>query len=396
MVPAEGGPKMFKLQSSWRQRGRSKILAVRKGRRGGNPPPPTVYDRSNTSLPPRKPSPPPPPGRTIIRIHVTETVKTSRPRRNRALHTAEPALTPGRPNAPAPLQLMHRPRRQREGAPLHRAPRARDGEPGHGHRPRQHAQPEAHAALQHRLHGAGAEGGVPRERGPPPGPPRHQDGGQGQGGGRGVPLLPREGEGEGPAHELGAGVVVAPREPVGPAARRDGALHPRARVQHVPVPQVVVAGPVVVNDLREGVGEGVDGEGRGGGLGGDALEGEGPQRRLDRRLEGVAEAVGGGYCRLLLPVKLALAVTGTVAGQRLGALEGGGGGVLPPFHCSPGERDGLRARVEGSDALDGAGRLHGGLPRRLLAVAKAVGGQRLTVTKRMARRRGWTEAVQAD
>ena len=42
------------------------------------------------------------------------------------------------------------------------------------------------------------------------------------------------------------------------------------------------------------------------------------------RLEGVAEAVGGGYCRLLMPVKLALAVTGTVAGQRLGALEGGG------------------------------------------------------------------------
>ena len=33
----------------------------------------------------------------------------------------------------------------------------------------------------------------------------------------------------------------------------------------------------------------------------DALEGKGPprppQRRLDRRLEEVAEAVGGGYCR---------------------------------------------------------------------------------------------------
>ena len=37
MVPAEGGSKLFKLKSSWRQRGRSKILAVslKQGRRGG-------------------------------------------------------------------------------------------------------------------------------------------------------------------------------------------------------------------------------------------------------------------------------------------------------------------------------------------------------------------------
>ena len=67
--------------------------------------------------------------------------------------------------------------------------------------------------------------------------------------------------------------------------------------------------------------------GGGGGGGRDALEGKGPQRRpqrrLDRRFEEVAKAVGGGYCRLQMPLKPALAVRGTVAGHRLGALEGG-------------------------------------------------------------------------
>ena len=37
------------------------------------------------------------------------------------------------------------------------------------------------------------------------------------------------------------------------------------------------------------------------------------QMRLDRRLEGVAEAVGGGYCRLQLRLTRALAVRGTAA-----------------------------------------------------------------------------------
>ena len=58
------------------------------------------------------------------------------------------------------------------------------------------------------------------------------------------------------------------------------------------------------------------------------MEGKGPQRRfqkrLGRRLEEVAKAVGGGYRRLQMPLKLALGVRGTVAGHRLGALEGGG------------------------------------------------------------------------
>ena len=56
-----------------------------------------------------------------------------------------------------------------------------------------------------------------------------------------------------------------------------------------------------------------------------------PQKRLGRRLEEVAKAVGGGYCRLQMPLRLALAVRETVAGHRLGALPGGGGGVPPPL-----------------------------------------------------------------
>ena len=67
----------------------------------------------------------------------------------------------------------------------------------------------------------------------------------------------------------------------------------------------------------------------------DALEGEKLhrrlQQRLDRRLEEAAKAVGGGCCRLKMPLPLALAIRGTVAGRRLGALEGGRGGYLPPF-----------------------------------------------------------------
>ena len=44
----------------------------------------------------------------------------------------------------------------------------------------------------------------------------------------------------------------------------------------------------------------------------DALEGKSPQwqpqRRLGRRLEEVAKAVGGGYCRLQMPLRLGLGV----------------------------------------------------------------------------------------
>ena len=46
-----------------------------------------------------------------------------------------------------------------------------------------------------------------------------------------------------------------------------------------------------------------------------------------RQAVGGAKAVGGGCCRLQMPLRLALGVRGTVAGRRLGALGGGGGGV---------------------------------------------------------------------
>ena len=77
-------------------------------------------------------------------------------------------------------------------------------------------------------------------------------------------------------------------------------------------------------------------EERGGGR--DILDGKGPQRRpqkpLDRRLEEGAKAVGGGYCRLQMPLRLALGVRGTVAGHRLGALPAGGGGGGGAHECT--------------------------------------------------------------
>ena len=45
--------------------------------------------------------------------------------------------------------------------------------------------------------------------------------------------------------------------------------------------------------------------------------------------------MGGGYCRLQMPLGLAQAVRDTVARHRRGALQGGGGGYLPPFRCIP-------------------------------------------------------------
>ena len=59
-----------------------------------------------------------------------------------------------------------------------------------------------------------------------------------------------------------------------------------------------------------------------------------PQKRLDWRLEEVADAVGGGHCRLQMPLRLAVAVRETLAGHGLGALEEGGGGY-PPYPMRP-------------------------------------------------------------
>ena len=85
-------------------------------------------------------------------------------------------------------------------------------------------------------------------------------------------------------------------------------------------------------------------------LPGNELEGKGPkrrpQKRSDRRLEEVAKAVGGGYCRLQMPLKPALGVRGTVAGHRRGALEGAGG-YLPAFQCIPGLAPPLSPRPHG-------------------------------------------------
>ena len=58
----------------------------------------------------------------------------------------------------------------------------------------------------------------------------------------------------------------------------------------------------------------------------DVLEG----RWLDRRLQEAAKAVGGGYCRLQMPLSLALGVRETVAGR-----PAGGSGYLPPFQSPP-------------------------------------------------------------
>ena len=71
---------------------------------------------------------------------------------------------------------------------------------------------------------------------------------------------------------------------------------------------------------------------KGGGGGGGASQRR-SQERLGRRLEGVAEAVGGGYCRLQMQLNPAVGVRGAVAGHRQNALERGGG--IPPLPMHP-------------------------------------------------------------
>ena len=74
--------------------------------------------------------------------------------------------------------------------------------------------------------------------------------------------------------------------------------------------------------------------GSGWGISRGALEGEGPQRRpqqrLGRRLEEVAKAVGGGYCRLLNAVEPGAWRQGD---SGWAPWSGGGGGTAPPFQC---------------------------------------------------------------
>ena len=80
---------------------------------------------------------------------------------------------------------------------------------------------------------------------------------------------------------------------------------------------------------------------------------EAAQKRFDRWWKEVAKAVGGGYCRLQMPLKPALAITGTVAGRSLGALQGGGG-YLPPSNAAlPG---GAGVKERGSSTTGWKGR----------------------------------------
>ena len=73
-----------------------------------------------------------------------------------------------------------------------------------------------------------------------------------------------------------------------------------------------------------------------------------PQKRLDRRLEEVAKAVGGGYCRLQMPLSLALAVRETVAGRRRGRPGGRGGSPLPMRRGGGGPKPPVRSGWAGN------------------------------------------------
>ena len=138
-------------------------------------------------------------------------------------------------------------------------------------------------------------------------------------------------------------------------------------------------GPATQAPQALGLGTPLSGK-KGGGSTRDALEGKEPQRRpqrrLGRRLEEVAKAVGGGYYWSQMPRRPAFAVRETVAGHRLGTLKGGGGGWLPPFQCirrclsysrclcaSPPSWDVCRcSEGAGGAAATGAGARHGRPP----------------------------------
>ena len=74
---------------------------------------------------------------------------------------------------------------------------------------------------------------------------------------------------------------------------------------------------------------------------------------MRRRLGEVVKAVGGGYCQLQMPSKLALGVRETVARPRLGALEAGGGTTSPlPMHPFGGGGGANRRRQSAGDMVD--------------------------------------------
>ena len=88
--------------------------------------------------------------------------------------------------------------------------------------------------------------------------------------------------------------------------------------------------------------------------------------------QAVAKAVGGSYCRLQMPLRLALAVRGAVAGHRLGALEeGGGGGKTLPLQCIAGWQD-VPACDQKTGLLKDGGLWEGGPPHNILGFAGGV------------------------
>ena len=106
-------------------------------------------------------------------------------------------------------------------------------------------------------------------------------------------------------------------------------------------------------------------------------------------MEEVAKAVGGGYFRLQMPLRLALGVRGTAAGRRLGALERGGRPITQVAKIAEGQEDRTRSREHATGRSQGDPRMTGvcvvQVPRDALepnaaseaapeAVRQAVGG----------------------
>ena len=82
------------------------------------------------------------------------------------------------------------------------------------------------------------------------------------------------------------------------------------------------------------------GVGGGGGGGAECMRMEGTSEAapetVRQALGGGCQSGWGGCCRLQMPLSLVLGVRGTVAGHRLGALEGGGVARSPRKHqCAP-------------------------------------------------------------
>ena len=130
-----------------------------------------------------------------------------------------------------------------------------------------------------------------------------------------VPAPPQgSGSAEGPQRRVASGHCMAPRRRR--AARPLGTAGPCVCPLPPPLPPAPQASVTCVSCGPEG----------------QRTASEATPGAVGQAVEGVAKAVGGGYCRLQMPWRPALGVRGTVAGHRLGALEGGG--RVPPSNAS--------------------------------------------------------------